>query len=145
MAGQGSSLGSTLTELAHLYHALSPSYQKRLGICIDTCHAFAQGYAIDTETGYKRFWEEFQDKLGMKALGALHINDSLKPRGSKLDRHTHLGQGMLGTPFFWRIMQDNRFTHIPKILETPTDTLRGDVENLAFLHHLADKNAPPSY
>jgi deoxyribonuclease-4 len=137
MAGQGSSLGSTLEELAHLYNAIK--HHNRVGFCIDTCHAFVAGYALDTEQGYKDFWHLFQKIIGLEHLKAIHMNDSQKDVGSRVDRHADIGKGKIGLEAFKRIMHDKRFAHIPKIIETPRTTLEDHARNLATLRSLINE------
>ena len=134
MAGQGSSVGSTLEELAYLYHHITD--KKRVGLCIDLCHAFAAGYAIDTEKGYKEFWNSLDKSVGPHALKAIHMNDSQRECGSHIDRHADIGAGKIGLETFRRIMQDKRLVDIPKILETPRETLEDHARNLATLQGL---------
>jgi deoxyribonuclease-4 len=135
MAGQGSVLGSSIEELAYLFFHIKP--QKRLGICIDTCHAFAAGYALDTAQGYQEFWDHFDKLIGLKHLKALHMNDSQRARGARVDRHADIGKGQLGAATFQRIMHDKRFTDIPKILETPRNDIQDHARNLETLRQLA--------
>lgn len=139
MAGQGSSIGATLEQLATI--RAKTTHKKRIGFCIDTCHAFAAGYNLTTEAGYKKFWKEFDQIIGMEHLKAMHLNDSKKELGSKVDRHEHIGHGQLGKITFKLIMNDPALLDIPKILETPKDaTLADDVRNLATLRELIVKH-----
>lgn len=135
MAGQGSVLGATLEELAYLYHESTP--HKRLGVCIDLCHAFVAGYSLDTPHGYEQFWHDFDALIGLRHLKALHMNDSQKKLGSHADRHADIGKGELGLETFKRIMHDKRFFDIPKVLETPRETLADHARNLELLRKLA--------
>lgn len=134
MAGQGSAVGSTLEELAYLYRHITS--KARVGFCIDLCHAFAAGYAINTEQGYQDFWHLFDKHIGLNKLKAIHMNDSQRECGSHIDRHTHIGEGKIGLETFRRIMQDTRFAQVPKILETPRDTLEDHKRNLVTLQNL---------
>lgn len=118
-AGQGSSIGHTFEELAELLDGVSDT--KRLGICFDTCHAFAAGYDIKTKEGYKKTWEDFDRTIGLKNLYAFHLNDSKKGIGSKVDRHENIGEGELGLEAFRLLLNDKRFAELPMTLETPTD------------------------
>lgn len=117
MAGMGTSIGHTFDQLAEIYQQIEN--KKRIGICIDTCHAFASGYDIRLEKDYNNMWNVFNDRLGFKLLKAIHINDSLKGCGSKIDRHAHIGKGQIGTDSFKLLFNDDRFFDVPKILETP--------------------------
>ena len=119
-AGQGSNLGYTFEQLAAILDRVEE--QSRIGICIDTCHAFASGYDIRSRAGFRAVFSHFEEVIGLDYLKAMHLNDSRKELGSRVDRHENLGEGFLGLdPFKW-IMRDPRFEGIPLILETPDDT-----------------------
>lgn len=97
-----------------------------MGVCIDTCHAFAAGYDLATFSGFTETFEHFDNVIGFRYLRGMHLNDAKKELGSRVDRHDSLGKGTLGVePFKW-IMQDERFDGIPLILETPDETLWPD-------------------
>jgi deoxyribonuclease-4 len=118
-AGQGSTLGFRFEHLAEIIGAVAEP--DRLGVCFDTCHAFAAGYALGTMAEYQRTMGEFERAVGLKRLKAFHMNDSLKPFGSRVDRHAHIGEGEMGLePFRW-LVNDPRFRDRPMILETPKD------------------------
>lgn len=117
MAGQGSSLCSTFEEIAQAIKL--SNHKKRLGICVDTCHLFAAGYDISSPGEYEHVWRTFNKTLGLEHLKVIHLNDSLKALNSNVDRHADIGKGLLGTKAFELLMNDERFLHIPKILETP--------------------------
>lgn len=135
MAGQGSSLGSTFEELALIRNTATK--KSRIGFCADTCHLFAAGYDFGTPASYQTLWQNFDAMLGINHLKAIHLNDSKTARGSRVDRHTHIGEGTLGLESFRLIMNDPRFAMVPKILETPKDeTLEQDRKNLACLRSL---------
>lgn len=134
MAGQGSTIGSTLEELATLKDAIK--HPKRIGFCIDTCHAFAAGYPIHTADGYATFWKQCNSLLGPHSVKVIHLNDSLRAFNSHVDRHTDIGAGNLGLQTFKRIMQDRQLKAIPKILETPHTSLADDTRNLDTLRKL---------
>ena len=104
--------------------------KSRVGICIDTCHTFTAGY--DLKDNYDAVWREFGDVVGFEYLRAIHLNDSMKPLGSRVDRHHSIGQGLLGLDFFRTLMNDERFNDIPLILETPDESLWPD--EIALLH-----------
>ena len=93
--------------------------KSRIGVCIDTCHAYTAGYDIKTAEGYRKTWEEFEAIVGFKYLKGMHLNDSKKELGSRVDRHHSIGEGFIGIEAFERIMNDSRFDEIPLILETP--------------------------
>jgi deoxyribonuclease IV len=134
-AGQGTNLGYKFEQLAEILElAGEPA---RTGVCFDTCHAFAAGYDLRTESGYRATWEKFNQTIGLANLIAFHLNDSQGDLGSKKDRHEHIGQGKLGLEAFRLIMNDARFAHLPMVLETPKDPdLKQDVENLRVLRAL---------
>jgi len=135
-AGQGTNLGYKFAHLAEILDLVGQP--ERMGVCFDTCHAFAAGYELRTIEGYHATWEEFKKTVGLEKLLAFHINDSQGDLGSKKDRHEHIGKGKLGLEAFRLLMNDERFTHLPMVLETPKDPdLKQDVENLKVLRKLA--------
>jgi deoxyribonuclease-4 len=135
-AGQGHMLGARFEEIAALVEALGG--HPRLGLCLDTCHAFAAGYDLRDETGYRRTMRELRSAVGARRLRVIHVNDSRGELGSRLDRHTHIGKGKLGRNAFALLMRDRRLERIPKILETPKGKDgREDRVNLALLRKLA--------
>lgn len=123
-AGQGTNVGYTFEHL-HTIIDLCQS-NNRLGVCFDTCHAFAAGYDILSPEGYEHTFKEFDRIIGLSRLKVFHLNDSRKGRGSRIDRHENLGEGELGWAVFNRIVRDERFASLPMILETP-----GGDENFA--------------
>lgn len=128
MAGQGAALASTLDQLATILH--KSAYKKRLGICLDTCHAFVAGYDLRTEKPYEQFWLDFDNSIGLEHLKVIHCNDSKKDLGSRIDRHEHIGKGKLGLATFEMLFNDKRFFEIPKILETPKITQEPFAEDM---------------
>ncbi|MDB6081876.1 MAG: nfo [Chlamydiia bacterium] len=116
-AGQGSTVGWKFEELGFIVHALK--HDLPIGICIDTCHAFAAGYDIRTKEGVERVVDDFDEHVGLKYLKAFHLNDSQKGLGSRVDRHAQLGEGMIGIECFRAIMQHPKLKSLPKYLETP--------------------------
>ncbi len=140
-AGQGTMLGSRFEELAEII-SLS-KFPERLGVCFDTCHAFAAGYDIRTKRAYNRVMADLDRIIGISdRLGCIHLNDSKQGLGSHRDRHEHLGKGELGEEPFRFIMRDARLVSVPKILETPKGTYRRrpwDKRNLDTLRRLAEK------
>jgi len=134
-SGQGSYLGGDFAHLAALLEGMDES---RFGICFDTCHAHSAGYDLSSAEGYSRAMEEFDRLIGLERIRAFHLNDSLKPCGSRVDRHTHIGRGTIGRAGFARLMQDRRFFALPMILETPKgEGGEMDLVNLALLRELA--------
>lgn len=120
-AGQGSNLGFRFEHIAEIINLIED--KTRVGVCIDTCHTFAAGYDLASEEGYARTWEEFDSVIGFKYLRGMHINDSKKGLGCRVDRHASIGEGELGREFFRRLMRDPRMDNIPLILETPDESL----------------------
>lgn len=116
-AGQGSNLGYSFEQIAHIIDKIED--KERVGVCIDSCHAFAAGYDLATENGYRSMWEEFDRVIGLEYLSAMHLNDSKKGLGSRVDRHESVGIGAIGSKFFEMLMADKRMDGIPLILETP--------------------------
>lgn len=116
-AGQGSNLGYQFSQIARIISGIND--KSRVGVCIDTCHTFAAGYDLSTEMGYRFTMDEFEREIGFSYLRAIHLNDSKKGCGSRVDRHETLGNGFLGKSFFQTFMNDSRFDDIPIILETP--------------------------
>ena len=120
-AGQGSNVGFKFEHLAVIIDRIED--KSRVGVCIDSCHAFAGGYDLATAEGYDATWREFDRIIGFEYLRGMHLNDAKKELGSRVDRHDSLGKGTLGIePFKW-IMEDERFDGIPLILETPDEVL----------------------
>jgi deoxyribonuclease IV len=132
-AGTGKALGSSFEELAALRARIPEPLRARVGVCVDSCHVFAAGY--DLIARYEEVLEEFDRVLGLPQLGLFHLNDSMKPLGSRRDRHTDIGEGELGDEPFRRIMNDPRLADVPKVLETPKgdDHAAADRRNLARL------------
>lgn len=116
-AGQGTNLGYSFKHLAEIIEQIKD--KERIGVCIDTCHAFAAGYDLSSVSACAETFEEFGRIVGFKHLKGMHLNDCKKECGSRVDRHAPLGEGSIGWECFKFIMQDSRFEHIPLILETP--------------------------
>lgn len=120
-AGQGTNVGFSFQHIAYIIDKVED--KSRVGVCIDTCHTYSAGYDLKTEEGYKQTWQEFDETIGANYLRAVHLNDTKKEFGSRVDRHDSIGKGLLGMEFFERFMQDSRFDNMPLILETPDETL----------------------
>lgn len=120
-AGQGSNLGYAFEHLRHIIDKVED--KSRVGVCIDTCHAYSAGYDLNTPEGYDDTWQTFDEIIGFNYLKGMHINDDKRELGSRIDRHESIGKGTLGEEFFIRLMNDPRFDNIPLILETPDDTI----------------------
>lgn len=142
MAGQGNSLGYRLEQLAEIIERTENP--ERLGICLDTCHAFAAGYDFQDPESYRRFMKTFDRVVGLGKLALVHMNDSKKELGSRVDRHEHLGRGYLREQAFALFLNDPRLTQIPFLIETPKgENAAGvdwDVANLNFLRRLMEED-----
>ncbi len=138
-AGQGTTLGYRFEHLAKIRELVQAP--ERVGICLDTCHIFAAGYELRTETGCQRTMQAFDSIVGVRHLKIIHVNDSLKELGCRVDRHQGIGQGCIGLDGFRYLMQDQRLVDVPKILETPKgpDPIASDQENLRILRELANE------
>lgn len=134
-AGQGSNLGYAFWHLAYIIERVED--KSRVGVCLDTCHSFAAGYDLSTELGCEMVFREFDEVVGFEYLRGMHLNDALKAVGSRVDRHSPLGEGFLGITPFRYIMQDKRFDDIPLILETPDESRWP--EEIALLKSFAEE------
>ncbi|HNV80769.1 MAG: deoxyribonuclease IV [Tenuifilaceae bacterium] len=129
-SGQGNNLGYTFEQLAYIIGRVKD--KSRVGVCIDTCHAYTAGYDITSKEAYDETWEKFDRIIGFKYLRGLHLNDSKKELGSRVDRHHSIGQGLIGIePFRW-IMNDSRFDDIPLILETIDESIWAEEIRLLY-------------
>jgi deoxyribonuclease-4 len=138
-AGQGSNLGWKFEHLASIMDKVRDP--DRIGVCFDTCHVFAAGYPMDTEKNYKATMRSLNKTVGIKHVKAFHLNDSLKPLGSRVDRHAAIGMGEMGLEPFRLLLNDRRFRKIPMYLETPKGEVNGedlDVVNLRTLRRLVE-------
>lgn len=138
-AGQGSSIGHTFEQLESVMDKIEN--RDSVGICLDTCHIFAAGYDIRTAASYRKTIDNFDKIIGFQHLFLIHLNDSRKDLGSRVDRHEHIGKGFIGLKAFELFMNDKRFKDIPKIIETPKQK-KGkdwDKENLERLRTLVKK------
>lgn len=117
-AGQGSNVGNKFEEIRYIIDRVDD--KNRVGVCIDTCHTYSAGY--DIVGNYDAVFEEFERVIGLEYLKGIHLNDTKKPLGSRVDRHESLGLGLLGMDFFKRFMQDPRFDNMPIVLETPDES-----------------------
>jgi deoxyribonuclease IV len=143
-AGQGTCLGHQLKQLGEIIDQAErrlPSAGEHLGICLDTCHAFAAGYAIQTAGGFRDFVQEIGDVLPPDSVRALHLNDSKKPLGSRVDRHEHIGRGAIGLDAFRMLLANPLLGRLPGYLETekgvdPESGREWDEINLEVLRSL---------
>lgn len=136
-AGQGSAIGYRFEELRAILDGVRDNAD--LGVCIDTCHIFAAGYDIRDAKSLDQTLQEFDRVVGLKRLMALHINDSKKPLGSRVDRHEMLGQGAIGAEAFRLLVNDARTQHLPMVLETPGE-MAGFAKEIAWLKSLVGKS-----
>ena len=134
-AGQGNDLGFHIQELSELFTKLPKTISK--GICLDTCHAFAAGYDLSTKKGILDLIQEFDQSIGFKEVKILHINDSLKPIGSRVDRHAKIGEGYLGEDGFRNLFSIKQLRKLPCILENPRKTDADDLAQLELVRRLS--------
>jgi deoxyribonuclease-4 len=134
-AGEKNSVGSSFGHIRGIMDGLEKI--NRVGVCLDTCHAFAAGYELRTETGIEETLAQFDDQLGIRNLRIIHLNDSKGDRGSALDRHEHIGMGFIGEDGFRRILHHPVLSALPLICETPVDDRRDDVGNIEKVRELA--------
>jgi deoxyribonuclease IV len=120
-AGQGSNVGYKFEQLRFIIDKVND--KSRVGVCIDTCHAYTSGYDLKTAEGFKKTFELFGEVVGFGFLKGMHLNDSKKDLGTRVDRHDNIGKGFLGDELFRMIVNDDRFDDIPLILETPEESL----------------------
>jgi deoxyribonuclease-4 len=117
-AGQGTCLGWRFEQLQAIREAVPGTSRRRVGVCVDTCHVHSAGYDLETDEGYQRTVAELDRAVGLGTVQAFHLNDSKKPRGCRVDRHEHIGEGTLGLEPFRRLVNDARFEETPAFVET---------------------------
>ncbi len=140
-AGQGTTLGHRFEHLRDILAGLKNP--ERAAVCFDTCHVFAAGYPIHTDEGWNETLEAFDERVGLDRLACVHVNDSKKGLGCRVDRHAGLGQGEMGLLPFWNLVNDPRTRDLPMVLETPKgEDLADDVVNLGILRSLAGGKRP---
>jgi deoxyribonuclease-4 len=120
-AGQGTNLGHTFEQIKYIIEFVED--KSRVGVCIDTCHAYTSGYDVKSEKGFKETFTKFAEIIGFEYLKGMHLNDSKKDLGTRVDRHETLGNGFLGVDAFVTLMNDIRFDNMPLVLETPEESL----------------------
>lgn len=130
-AGEGTELGATFAELGAILNSIKE--KSRVGVCIDTCHAFAAGYDLTTPRGLEKTLQELERQIGLERVELIHLNDSKFPLGSRRDRHEHIGQGRIGLEGFRLIVNHPALRDKPFILETPKDDEHSDPKNLAAI------------
>jgi len=129
-AGQGNNVGYKFEHLAKIIDKVTD--KSRVGVCIDTCHGFTSGYDIRTKAAFEKTFADFDQIVGFKYLKGMHINDSKKDFGTRLDRHESIGKGFIGLDAFKFLMNDSRFDDIPLILETPNSEIWADEIKLLY-------------
>jgi deoxyribonuclease-4 len=139
-AGAEFSLGGSFEQVAELIEKLRPLVP--VGACLDTCHCHVTGYDLVTEPGYEETIERIRDSIGLATVRVWHMNDAKAVRGSRLDRHQHIGQGTMGLEPFRRLLNDKRFTHCAFIAETPVDEPEDDRRNVETMLALVQKTTP---
>jgi deoxyribonuclease IV len=120
-AGQGTNMGHTFDQIKYIIDLVED--KSRVGVCIDTCHAYTAGYDIKSGYGFNETFRSFEEIIGIEYLKGMHVNDSKKEHATRVDRHENIGKGFLGEEVFWNLMNDKRFENMPLILETPEETL----------------------
>jgi len=120
-AGQGTNLGHTFEQIRLIIDGVED--KSRVGVCIDTCHAYTSGYDVKTARGFQDTFEKFERIIGLKYLKGMHLNDTKKDFGTRVDRHENIGSGFLGEDTFSFVVNDSRFDNMPLILETPEESL----------------------
>lgn len=135
-AGAGTSVGGTFEELNAIIRRVPEPWRQRVGICFDTCHAWVGGY--DLAADFDGVVARMDDAFGAARIGLFHLNDAKTPFGSRRDRHEHIGRGSMGEEPFRRLLNSDRFRHVPKVLETPKgrNATKSDRANLAVLRGL---------
>jgi deoxyribonuclease-4 len=134
-AGEKNSVGSSFEHIRGIFDGIEK--KQRIGICFDTCHAFAAGYELRTEEGIAETLGELDDAVGLKNLRVIHLNDTKGDRGSGLDRHEHIGLGFIGEDGFRCILHNKTFSALPLVCETPVDDRRDDRGNIQAVRDLA--------
>jgi deoxyribonuclease-4 len=134
-AGQGTAIGYRFEQLRAIIDQVEA--KDRMAVCVDTCHVFAAGYDLVSDRGYEETFRAFDEIVGLDRLVMFHVNDSKRERASRVDRHEHIGKGMIGKKGFAHLMNDHRFDTIPKILETAKGPeMKEDVRNMRTLRGL---------
>ncbi len=141
-AGQGTAIGYRFEHLRRILDLIEEP--ERMAVCLDTCHLFAAGYDISSEEGWNHTLRLFGEIVGLERLVAVHVNDSKRELGARVDRHEHIGKGKIGLTAFRMLMNDQRLACVPKILETPkSEDMHEDVENLNVLRALVGDGSSP--
>ncbi len=134
-AGKGTTLGRSFGELREMIEK-SSTPEKKLGVCLDTCHAHAAGYELREKEGFQDMIQEIEEDLGLEKVKVLHLNDSKNEKGSEKDNHQHIGEGNIGEKGFKNLVNSEKFEQLPMVLETPVTDEKGYSENLAKIKKL---------
>lgn len=140
-AGQGSSLNARFDEIGEIFDRVGD--RPNLGVCFDTCHVFAAGYDLRTPETFAATMDEFDRLVGLEKIKVFHVNDSQKGLGTRVDRHAHLGDGLIGPTAFWCLVHDPRFERVPMVVETPDADTMHEV-NVKRLWDWAAMSEPPA-
>ena len=142
-AGAGRTVGHTVAQIGQILDEVGPH---RIGVCLDTAHAFAAGYAIDTVQGIDDVLAEAEEAFGLDLMELIHLNDSKSALGSRVDRHEDIGRGQIGREGFGLILTEPRLAHLPFIMETPKtpgNDLADDLSNLRRVRRIIPKELRP--
>ena len=132
-AGQKNSIGSQIEEIQNIFNILGKT---DYGLCIDTCHLFAAGYDLSTESGVSTLFEKIDSLIGIENIKIIHLNDSKGDLGSNLDRHYHVGLGKIGENGLRYLVNYKKLNKVPFIMETPIDSVRNDLDNIEFVRNV---------
>jgi deoxyribonuclease-4 len=133
-AGSGRSVGYTFNQIKYIINQLPSDLS--VGICLDTCHAFAAGYDLTSPLSTFKMIQKLDKIIGLSYLKVIHVNDSFYPRGSKKDRHADIGEGFIGVTGFKALLRIKELAHLPFILETPSMSLSSDLRNISILRRI---------
>jgi len=135
-AGQGTEVGCTFSQIKAISDQVED--KNRIGVCLDTAHAFEAGYDLSRAKGLEETIEDFDRSIGLEKLYFIHLNDSKTPLGSRVDRHWHIGEGYIGLEGFRRIVNHRQLSHLPAIMETPRKDDRDDFRNMSVVKGLIE-------
>jgi deoxyribonuclease-4 len=135
-AGQGTEIGYTFDQIEKIVEGVHD--HQRMGVCLDTAHTFEAGYDLSDENGIDRTLEKFDQRIGLKRLHLLHLNDSKTPLGSRKDRHWHIGEGHIGLEGFRHLVNHPSLRHLPGIMETPRKDTIEDLRNMKVIRSLVE-------
>jgi len=136
-SGSGSWLGYRFYHQHKILKGLKENLRSRVGLCLDTAHAYLAGYDLSTKAGLEKMLDEIQEMVGLSTLKLIHLNDAAGELGCHFDRHDHIGKGHIGLAGMKRIVNHPKLKKIPMILETPKSTPQSDIENLALVRKLS--------